>query len=779
MKIAIIGGGPAGLYFALLMKKEWPTYDVAVYERNRHDDTFGFGVVFSDETLDNFQAYDEQTYDAITAEFAYWDEIDFVFHGETVRSTGHGFCGCGRKELLLILQDRCRALGVDLRFETEIGDLSDVADADLIVGADGINSGVRAAYEKHFRPSFEWRRNAFIWMGTTKPYDAFTFDFTTNDHGIWVLGAYQYNSRMSTWIVEAPEATWASARAELEGMSEADTLAYMEALWADRLRGHRLIANRSIWRKFPTIRNENWSYRNIVLLGDALHTAHYSIGSGTKLAMEDAIALFEAFRATGAVPDAVARFEAARREEVEITQHAADVSVVWTESPERYWRMAPIQAAFSMLTRAKAVTYDNLRLRDADFVRRVDGWFAAKVRDEGGFDLPANDPPPPMFTPFRLRGMTLGNRVVVSPMDMYSSEDGTPGDFHFVHLGSMALGGAALVFSEMTCVSQDGRITPGCAGLYRPEHVDAWARVIDFVHSNSDAKFCMQIGHAGRKGSTKVGWEGMDEPLDAGNWEVIAPSPLAHKPGMHVPREMTSADMAAVTADFVRAARMADQAGADMLELHMAHGYLLSSFITPVANRRTDAYGGGLENRLRYPLEVFDAVRAVWPADKPMSVRISATDWVGDDGVTPDEAVDISRAFKAHGCDLIDVSAGQTTPDAQPVYGRMFQTWFSEQVRNEADIPTIAVGNITTADQVNTIVAAGRADLVALARPHLANPHFTLEASADYGFEPQRWPVQYETAKEQAFRLAARTRAEAEELRRAAKPKSHRRDAAE
>lgn len=776
MRIVVIGGGPAGLYFALLAKKAHPEREVVVYERNRADDTFGFGVVFSDETLDHFLSFDPESYDAITAQFAYWDEIDFVMHGETIRSGGHGYCGCGRAELLAILQRRCAEVGVELHFETEIADPRTLAQgADLLVGADGINSRVREAFAVSFRPETAWRKNRFVWLGSTKPYDAFTFDFTEDKYGIWVLGAYQYKKGMATWVVEAPEATWESAKGEIETLADDSMVAYMERLWADRLEGgkYRLVANRSVWRQFPMIRCAGWRHENVVLIGDALHTAHYSIGSGTKLAMEDSIALHQALEETGAVAPALARFEELRREEVEKMQHASEVSVVWTEEPQRYWKMAPIQGAFSMLSRSKQITYENLQLRDPGFIDAVDGWFAGTVRD-AGFDIPENDPPPPMFTPFRLRGMTLSNRVVVSPMDMYSATDGVPGDFHFVHLGSMALGGAGLVFTEMACVSADGRITPGCTGLYDPAHLEAWRRLIGFVHENSDAKFCLQIGHAGRKGSTRVAWEGMDRPLSEGNWETIGPSAIAHKPGMHVPREMTRADMDRVRDDFVAAARMADAAGADMIELHAAHGYLLSSFITPVANRRTDEYGGSLENRLRFPLEVFDAVRAVWPEDKPISVRISATDWVGGDGITGEDAVEIARAFKALGCDVIDVSAGQTTPDAKPVYGRMFQTPFSEQVRNEADIPTIAVGNITTADQVNTIVAAGRADLVALARPHLANPHFTLAASAWYGHRAQRWPVQYDTAKEQSFRLAVRDRADALALRQAAAPSSHR-----
>ena len=778
-RIAVIGGGPGGLYFAILAKKSYPHAEITVYERNRPDDTFGFGVVFSDETLDNFLSHDPATYDAITGSFAYWDEIDFRFHGEVIRSSGHGFCGCGRKELLLILQARARELDVEMRFETEITDPAALADADLIVAADGINSVVRETYAAHFRPSVEWRKNRFIWLGSSKPTDAFTFDFTENEHGIWVLGAYQYNSELATWIVEAPEATWASAGAELESLGEAETLAYMEALWAEQLAGHKLFANKSVWRVFPTIRNERWWFRNIVLIGDALHTAHYSIGSGTKLAMEDSIALLAAIEASDGVPAALALFEASRREEVEKTQHAADVSVIWTENPQRYWAMQPLQAAFSMLSRSKQVTYENLRLRDPAFVERVDTWFAGQVRQSQGFELPLDPPPPPMFTPFRLRGMTVANRVVVSPMDMYSAEDGTPGEFHYVHFGGLALGGAGLIVSEMICVTRDGRITPGCAGLYAPEHVAAWSRIVDFTHGQSDAKFAFQLGHCGRKGSTRLAWDGMDEALEEGNWPLMAPSALPFYPRGQTPRAMTRDDMDGITAAFAASTRMAGEAGADMIELHMAHGYLLSSFITPVSNRREDEYGGGLENRMRYPLEVFDAVRAAWPGDKPISVRISASDWVGADGVTGAEAVDIARMLKAHGCDIVDVSAGQTTPEAEPVYGRMFQTPFAEQVRNEAEVPTIAVGNITSWDQVNTILAAGRADLVALARPHLVNPHFTLQAAAYYGWEMQRWPNPYLTGKEQAMRLAAREKAEAIELKAAAKPQSHRRDAAE
>ncbi len=773
MRIEIVGGGPGGLYFAILMKKAWPDYDITVHERNRADDTFGFGVVFSDETLGNFLSYDPASYQSITDAFAYWDEIDFIYPGETIRTTGHGFCGCGRMELLLLLQARCRELGVTLEFETEITDLSQFEGADLIVGADGINSIVREAYREHFQPGIDLRRNKFVWFGSTKPYDAFTFDFTTSEHGIWVLGAYQYNDDLSTWIIEAPEKTWRNAAGDVEDLDEAGLIAYMENLWADKLEGHKLVANKSVWRTFPTIRNKIWFHENKVLIGDALHTAHYSIGSGTKLAMEDAIALFEAFKAKGNVGDALPAYVEARQTETEITQHAAEVSVVWTENVERYWQMSPLQATYSMLTRSKQVTHENLRLRDPDFIERVEAWFCEQQDEKVSAGAPHS---PPMFMPFKIGNLQVANRVAVSPMDMYSSVDGAVGDFHFVHFGSLAFGGAGLIFSEMTCVSEEGRITPGCAGLYRDEHSAAWRKCIDFVHANSAAKFCLQIGHAGRKGSTRVAWEGMDQPLKDGNWPLIAPSPLPFLPESQTPREMTRDDMDQVKADFVAAARRANETGADMIELHMAHGYLLSSFITPVSNQRSDEYGGSMENRLRFPLEVFDAVRAVWPQEKPMSVRLSATDWVGEAGMEGDEAVEIARVFKDHGCDIINVSAGQTTPDAEPVYGRMFQTWFSEQIRLEADVPTIAVGNITNWDQINTILAAGRADIVALARPHLTNPHFTLQAAAYYGHEAQTWPKQYETGQDQSLRLAERDRADELELKKAARPASHRRD---
>jgi anthraniloyl-CoA monooxygenase len=772
MKVHIIGGGPAGLYFAILMKKAWPQTRITMFERNRPDDTFGFGVVFSDQTLEAFETYDPETYRAIVGHFAYWDDIEIHFRGKVHRIGGNGFCGCSRTTLLKILGRRARALGVDIKYQSEAApEKATIRGADLVVAADGINSRTRELFADKFKPTVELRPNHFVWMGSKRPFDAFNFFFRETEHGIFIAHCYQYQPGRSTWILETDPETF--KRSGLDPLDEEGSARFGERVFAAELEGHKLITNRSIWRNFPTIRCENWTADNMVLIGDAKATAHFSIGSGTKLAMEDAIALYEAFRATGArnVKQALHHFETVRREEVEKTQHSADVSLVWFEHVKRFWDMDPTRFAFGLMTRSKAITYDNLALRAPDFVQKIDKVVAQEVRAEG-FDVDTTRPVQPMFQPFRLRNMTIGNRVVVSPMCQYSAQDGLPTDWHLVHYGSRAVGGAGLMFTEMTCVAADARITHGCTGLYSDAHEAAWTRIVDFVHANSAAKFCLQLGHAGRKGATKLMWEGMDEPLPRGGWPILSASPLPYFPHSQVPREMTRADMDKVIGDFVQAVKRGERAGFDMVELHAAHGYLLASFISPLTNYRTDEYGGSLQNRMRFPLEVFRAVRAAWPAYKPMSVRISATDWT-DGGLTGDDAVQVARLFARGGCDLIDVSTGQTIPEAQPVYGRMYQTPFSDQIRNEAQIATMAVGTITTADQVNTIVAAGRADLVALARPHLVDPSFTLKAAAWYGAPALHCPPQYRAGHDQLFRNSAREREELTELRLKAKPKAH------
>ncbi|WP_262032056.1 bifunctional salicylyl-CoA 5-hydroxylase/oxidoreductase [Microvirga sp. Mcv34] len=768
MKTAIIGGGPAGLYFAILLKKLRPESDITVYERNRADETFGFGVVFSDATLDNFEKYDLPSYQRIVREFAYWDDIAIHFRGTEHRIGGNGFCGCSRRTLLLILQDRAEELGVRLRYEVDVDDESLFDDADLVVVADGINSRFRERYADHFQPEVDLRPNKFTWMGSTKPLDAFTFIFQETEWGPFIAHAYQYEANRSTWVFETDPETF--ERAGLKDKSEAESAALMEKIFGWFLGGHRILTNRSIWRNFPMIRNKRWVMGNKVLLGDAKASAHFSIGSGTKLAMEDAIALYESLRRDPSVEGALSLYETGRREEVEKTQHAADVSLVWFEHVARFWDFDPVQFAFGVMTRAKAITYDNLRLRAPDFVADVDRTFARQVQRQG-FDVSVENPSAPMFQPFRLREMVVANRVVVSPMDMYSAKDGIPGDFHLVHYGARAMGGAGLVFTEMTCVSPEARITPGCTGLWNDEQEAAWKRIVDYIHANSAAKFCLQLGHSGRKGATKLMWEGMDRPLEEGAWDICSASPIPYFPDSPVPREATRADMDLIKAQFVEAVRRGAKAGFDMLELHCAHGYLMASFLSPLTNRRTDEYGGSLENRLRFPLEVFDAMREVWPAHKPMSVRISATDWA-EGGITGDDAVEIARAFSEHGVDLVDVSTGQTVREARPIYGRMFQTPFSDQVRNEAQVATICVGNITAADQVNTILAAGRADLVALGRPHLVDPFFTMKAAAWYGAKDIHCPPQYLMGKDQIFRNSVRDRQDMEELKVKAKPKT-------
>jgi anthraniloyl-CoA monooxygenase len=755
MRIACLGGGPAGLYFAISMKLRDAAHDITVIERNKANDTFGWGVVLSDETLQNLERNDAVSASDIRGDFIYWDDIAVHYRGTVTRSGGHGFCGIGRRRLLEILQARARALGVKLEFETEIGDVESYRTYDLVVAVDGVNSKVRSTYEHVFKPDVDVRACKYIWLGTRQKFDnAFTFIFEERPEGwIWAH-AYEFDGETATFIVECSEATWRNFG--FDKMDQAATMAACEKIFARQLDGHGLMTNAhhlrgSAWLNFNRVLCETWSHGNIVLMGDAAATAHFSIGSGTKLALESAISLAEMLHSEPTREAAIARYEHDRRIEVLKLQSAARNSTEWFEDIERYFRLEPVQFNYSLLTRSQRIGHENLRARDRKWMAGAETWFDAAA--SGKLAGPQRAP---MFTPFKLRGMELANRVVVSPMAQYRAVDGAPADWHFVHYAERAKGGAGLVITEMTCISADGRITPGCTGLYAPAHEVAWRRIVEFVHKETGAKVAIQLGHAGPKGSTQLGWETMDAPLATGNWPLIAPSPIPWSPGNQLPRAMTRTDMDQVRDGFVSAALMADRAGFDLLELHYAHGYLMSAFITPLTNRRTDAYGGSLENRMRFPLEVFHAVRDAWPLDKPISVRISANDWVGTDGIMPEDAVAIVRMLKAAGVDIVDVSAGQTSAQAKPVYGRMFQTPFSDRIRNEVGIATMAVGNITEADHVNSILMAGRADLCCLARPHLADPYWTLHAAAALGYAEQAWPKPYYAGRDQLYRLKAR-----------------------
>ena len=752
MKIVCIGGGPAGLYFALLFKKARPETEITVVERNAPGVTFGWGVVFSDETLSYLEENDRPTHEAITKSFAHWDAIDIHYKGACLRSGGHGFSGIARKELLVILQERCRELGVKLVFDTEVDDyekvVAQLGGADLVIACDGVKSKIRERHVEAFKPSIDLRTARYMWLGTKKKFDAFTFYFEENEHGMFQVHAYRFDEDTSTFIAECDEASFFAAG--LDKMSTEESIAYLEKLFGKHLQGEKLLPNRSQWVQFPTIKNERWSHGNVVLMGDAAHTAHFSIGSGTKMAMEDSIALVKALlEHPQSIPDALAAYEEDRRPIVERTQKAAQDSLVWFENVKRYRELEPTQFAFSLLTRSKRITFDNLKLRDAAFAEHVRSWHEVRTPE-------AKPTAPAMFTPFKLRDLTLANRVVVSPMCMYSAVDGLPNDFHFTHYLSRAMGGAGLVMCEMTDVSREGRISPGCAGMYLPEHRDAWTRIVTAVHEQSGSKIGMQLGHAGRKASTKVMWEGSDRPLESGNWPIVSASPLPYFPDSQIPREMERSDMDQVKADYVRAARWADEAGFDLLEVHMAHGYLLASFISPLTNVRKDAYGGSREGRMRYPLEVLEAVRSVWPKNKPLSVRISATDWLPG-GIEDEDVIALARALKERGTDVIDVSCGMTTPDSRPkFYGRMYQAYWADMVKNEVKIPTIAVGNISSADQINTLILSGRADLCALARPHLANPHFTMGAAIEQGWRDVFIPNQYGIVRPLPQRAAPR-----------------------
>ncbi len=775
MKIVCLGGGPAGLYFALLMKRADPNHRVVVVERNRPYDTFGWGVVFSDQTLGNLQAADPESAAEILDAFSHWDDIEVNIRGHRIVSGGHGFCGIGRKRLLNILQRRCEAIGVELVFETDVADPEDYADADLIIASDGLNSRIRTRYQQAYKPDIDLRDCRFVWLGTEKLFDAFTFAFEETEHGWFQAHAYRFDKDTSTFIVEVPDRVWRAAG--IDRMEKEDSIAFCETLFAKSLDGHPLISNAAHlrgsaqWIQFPRVVCQSWVHyagpgarTPIVLMGDAAHTAHFSIGSGTKLALEDAIELTRSIaKHPGDLRTALSDYEAVRSIEVLRIQNAARNSTEWFEHVDRYVNLPPEQFAYSLLTRSQRISHENLRMRDRDYVERYEDWIAARC---GVVRSRTQRPTPPMFTPFTVRGVTLKNRVVVSPMAQYSCVDGLPADYHLVHLGARAMGGAGLVFAEMTCPSPDARITPGCPGLWNDAQREGWKRIVDFIHSNSDAKVAIQLGHSGAKGSTRLAWDGIDQPLTdpAQCWPLLSASPQQYLDGVSQwSRAMSRADMDRVRDEFVAATRRAAEAGFDWLELHCAHGYLLSSFISPLTNQRTDEYGGSLENRLRYPLEVFHAVRAAWPERLPMSVRISAHDWV-EGGITPDDAVDIARVFKAAGADLIDCSSGQVSKAEKPVYGRMFQTPFADRIRNEAGIATIAVGAISEADHVNSIIAAGRADLCAVARPHLANPAWTLMEAARIGYLDVQWPKQYAAAKVQLERNLEREKAMAAQM---------------
>jgi anthraniloyl-CoA monooxygenase len=787
MRIVCIGGGPAGLYFAVLMKKADSRHHIRVIERNRSDDTFGFGVVFSDATMAGIAEADSEAYRAIARHLVHWDDIEVNYRGERIISTGHGFSGMSRHTLLRVLQQHACSAGVEVLFEREAATLDPFADADLIVAADGANSTIRQMLSGPITTTIDLRPNRFVWLGTTKPFPAFTFYFKNTEYGLWRVHAYQYRPGHSTFIVECREETWRAAG--MHTATEQDTAAFLERLFEPELEGHPLMTNRSIWRQFPTIRTEPWSADNVVLVGDAAHTAHFSVGSGTRMAMEDAVALRDAlidsgvsgfsrtsdavvsgssriddsgvagFSRTRDIGSALRAYEERRRPHVESLQRAAQASLQWFEDTERYMSLEPIQFTFSLLTRSLRITHEDLRARDPQFLARVDEWVAGEaerqVAGQTSFHLrarltsqatPEVVVPPPIFTRFRMRDLVLVNRIIVSPMCQYVATDGTIGDWHVVHLGSRAIGGAGLVMAEMTDVSREGRISPWCAGLYKPEHAAAWKRVVDFVHGETDAAIGIQLGHAGRKGATQRLWEGDNEPLPEGGWPLVSASAIPYFPGRStVPREMTRADMTAVVSDFAHATLLAQEAGFDLLELHMAHGYLLASFISPLTNTRDDVYGGPIGNRMRFPLEVFDACRKVWPDEKPISARISAVDWMPG-GMQPEDAVEVARLLKSRGCDIVDVSAGQTVPDQQPVYGRLFQTPFADRIRHEVGIKTMAVGNISSYMDANTIIAAGRADLCVLARAHLFDPYWTRHAAWMLGY-PLPWPGPYKSAE--------------------------------
>ena len=748
MKITVIGGGPGGLYFSILTKKAMPHCTIDVYERNKPEDSFGFGVVFSDETLGEFLKRDMQSYELIRSNFAYWDDIVVARDGQNVHAAGNGFCGCSRKTLLKLLHQRCREEGVNLYFEQNIDNLDTFKDSDIIVAADGIGSGIRTIYQKEFGTNIELKSNRFVWMGSTKPLDAFTYFFRTTPYGLIVAHTYQYEEGMSTWIFECTDDTWQKLQFEVE--NEADTVAKLSEIFKEELDGHSLITNKSHWRQFPHVTNKKWFHNNIVLLGDAKATAHYSIGSGTKLAMDCAIGLHDAVVAnSNNIQKAFEQYEATRRNPVEMIQYAASVSLEWFENMNRYKDFPFYQFSFGCMTRSKKVTYENLKLRDASYTDKV----LEEFKTINSFESNS-----PAFTPYYLRNLKLENRIVMSGMGQYMAQDGLVNDWHFQHYTSRAIGGLGLIFTEMTAISDSGRITEGCAGIYREEQIAAWKRINDFIHTHTSTKMAIQLGHAGRKSKVSS--------------QLISASALPFTAESIVPTEMTKEQMLEIKHQFVQSTKNAEAAGFDMIEIQAHHGFLLASFLSPLTNIRTDEYGGTIENRVKYPLEIVTAIRETFPSEKPISVRISATDWA-ENGIAEEDVLYFSSALKSIGIDIINVSTGNTVSNETPKTGRMWQVPFSDTIKNSIQIPTINAGTITDIDQINTIILNGKADLVALGKPLLLDPYFVRKAQAYENFEAEDIPKSYERGIAPLYSLQQTERKQLEKMKRKLKPKSN------
>ncbi|MES2543327.1 MAG: FAD-dependent monooxygenase [Bacteroidota bacterium] len=766
VRITVIGGGPGGLYFSILAKKAMPDCQIDIYERNKADDSFGFGVVFSDETLGEFLTRDTKSYELIRSKFAYWDDIAVARDGEIVSVSGNGFCGCSRKTLLQLLQQRCTEEGVNLHFEANIDDLSQFKDSDVIVACDGIGSQIRTQFADDFGTKIALKKNKFVWLGSTKPLDAFTYFFRTTPHGLIVAHSYQYQEGMSTWIFECAEETWSKLGFETE--NEEDTIQKISTIFKEELDGHPLISNKSHWRQFPAVTNDKWHKDNIVLLGDAKATAHYSIGSGTKLAMECAIALADAIVDNqNDIPKAFEQYEKARRNRVEMIQYAANVSLDWFENMDRNNQHDFMQFAFGCMTRSKKVTFENLAIRDATFPEKVLAEFNSKL---GITDLKM----PAAFTPFTLRKMQLENRIVMSPMGQYAAENGIVNDWHLVHYGSRATGGVGLILTEMNAVSETGRIGLGCAGIYSEKQIVEWKKITDFIHKNSKAKIGIQLGHSGRKGGLELPTVGSNIPLKM-DWDLISASPIPFSETTKTPREMNQTDMDLIVSQFVQATKNAETAGFDMIELHSQHGFLLATFLSPLTNIRTDKFGGNIENRLKFPLRVFIEMRKVFPQDKPMSVRISASDWA-ENGITEEDVIAIAAAYKNAGADIINVSTGNTVAHQKPQIGRMWQVPFSDLVRNTVHVPTITTGFIQDIDQINTILLNGKADLVALGRPLLLDANFVRNAQAYENFKTTDIPTQYFSAAPHLYSYKNAERKEKEGMKKALKPESHKKN---